>query len=79
MYTKKELLLIYASAYFDKTGVTLTNEQLDKITYYGYSFMYNSWSDITKIEIWDFNNQINFPYPNIIILQKEKGKCWVLE
>ncbi len=76
MYTREQLLSIYGEAHFNETDHHLTSQELDKITFDGYKVTYDSGTDRMEIDIWEFDDNDSFPYPDTVVLVNKGGKGW---
>jgi hypothetical protein len=78
MYTEEQLLDIYKEAYFNETGNHLSPQSLDKITFDNYKVTYDSSNDRMEIDIFEFDDNDSFPYPDTVVLVNKSNRGWVL-
>ena len=78
MYTDEQLLDFYATAYFNETGLSLTQNAINKIEFDGYIVHYDSFNETLTIDLLEFDDNDSFPYPDLVVLINEKNKGWKL-
>jgi hypothetical protein len=76
MYSKEQLLDIYAAAYFNETGFRLTPQSLDRITFDSYQLTYISYVDTYYITINEFDDNDTYEFPSPINLRNKNSNGW---